>query len=107
MSKHFFLTSSKRELKKLKEEYLKTSFSFFTKKYHISNNDVIKLFGKKGMKGIVWKACKKEYKRPIEYKKIIKENKIKTNNKFNCDFFNKWLYKNNIDNYYIKLYNNK
>jgi hypothetical protein len=99
MNKHYFFELSKNELELLKQEYLNSNIVLFTKKYNISNNTCIILFWKKWMKWIVWPKFKIKHKN-------IKTN-INTTNKFNSDFFNQWLYKNNIDIYYIKVFKNQ
>ena len=97
MNKHYFFSLPKDKLELLKKEYINSNIFLFTKKYNISNNSAIKLFGKKWMKWIVW--------RKIKMKPLINKKKFNTIDVLNNQFFNKWLYKNSIDPYYTVLFN--
>ena len=103
MNKHYFFKLPKDELEFLKEEYFDSNIVLFTKKYNISTSSLVKLFGKKWMIWRVWLHKK------IKHKIIIKQktNILNEVNSLNCDFFNKWLYKNNIDPYYSLIFNKK
>ena len=95
MNKHYFFKLNSSELKILKEEYLYTTVSLFSKKYKIWCKALINLFWKKWRKWICWR-----------YKIInIKTNKNKFEiiNPFDNEFFNDWLYKKSNDHYYFKL----
>jgi len=97
MNKHYFFTLSKKELEEKKQEYFNTNIIYFAKKYKISTKTLVFLFWKKWMKWRVWKKIKLETNNNKIY--------IKTQNKLDCNYFKKWLYKKNIDTYYTKLIN--